>query len=64
LRASLASGSGSDSWWYFLQFEPAYEALRKDARFGQLIAAARAHSEEERKHLARLRAEGLVPESK
>ena len=42
--------------------EPAYATLRSDPRFKAIVREYQANAEEQRRELARLRAEGLVPD--
>jgi TolB-like protein/Tfp pilus assembly protein PilF len=62
IERSVASGLGLGDWWYYLESEPAYAPLRRDARFQELLRQVRAHVEVQRRVLNRLRADGVVPE--
>jgi hypothetical protein len=61
LQRVLASHAGVDAWFFF-EVEPAYDALREDPRFIELLTAVRAQAQKERRELERLRAAGLVPD--
>jgi len=62
LERSYAAGQATGAWWLFLEAEPAYDALRKAPRFEALRRKVREHIAEQREELARLRAQGLVPQ--
>jgi hypothetical protein len=49
-------------WWYTLQFDPTWDALRSDPRFVKIAADVRAHVAAEAALLARQRQEGSVPD--
>jgi hypothetical protein len=62
LERSYASGQAGSAWWYYIEAEPAYDALRKTPRFETLRRKIREHVAEQRDELERLRKEGLVPQ--
>jgi hypothetical protein len=62
LQRVVASNAGATDAWFYFEIEPAYDALREDPRFIELLTAVRAQSEAERRELERLRAAGLVPD--
>ena len=62
LERSYASGQATSAWWFSVEAEPAYDALRKTPRFEALRRKIRDHVAEQRQELARLRKEGLVPQ--
>jgi hypothetical protein len=55
-------GSHYARWWYFLQQERDFAALRGDARFQALVAEASAHAAGERALLQDMRRGGVVPD--
>jgi hypothetical protein len=60
LERAFAAGE-LRGWWYDVDREPAFAALREDARFKTLAAQARAHARAERKLLQQMRRDGTVP---
>ena len=62
LERSYASGQATSAWWFSVESEPAYDALRKTPRFEALRRKVRDDVAEQRQELARLRKEGLVPQ--
>jgi TolB-like protein len=62
LERSYASGQASSAWWYYLEAEPAFDSLRKARRFEALRRKVGEHIAEQRRELARVRKEGLVPQ--
>lgn len=60
LRASFDAGF-MGSWWYRLERETAYDALRHDPRFVALLAQAKAHAAVQRAQLDAMRVAGTVP---
>ena len=52
---------GSLDVWYIFELEPAFAALRNDARFAAMHRQLQAHLRAEQIALQRLRAQGLVP---
>jgi TolB-like protein/DNA-binding winged helix-turn-helix (wHTH) protein/Tfp pilus assembly protein PilF len=49
-------------WWYTLQFDPTWDALRSDPRFVKIAADVRAHVAAEAALLARQRQQRTVPD--
>ena len=49
------------NWWH-LEIAPAYDKLRKDPRFQDIVTFARAHAASERQAVAQLRASNVVPD--
>ncbi len=49
-------------WWYTLQFDPTWNALRSDPRFVKIADDVRAHVAAEAQLLAKQRLEGSVPD--
>ncbi len=62
LRSTLVTRYELNDAWYFLGLEPAYEQLRKDPRFQDIVRVAREHAARERRALAQLRADRIVPD--
>ena len=62
LQRQVASGAGTPDAWFYFEVEPAYDALRHDPRFIEMLALVRAQAQAERRELERLRAAGLVPD--
>jgi DNA-binding winged helix-turn-helix (wHTH) protein/TolB-like protein/Tfp pilus assembly protein PilF len=48
-------------WWYTAELDPIYSRVRRDPRFQALAARARAHSQEQRAQLDKMRRNGEVP---
>jgi tetratricopeptide (TPR) repeat protein len=48
-------------WWYTAELDPIYSEIRKDPRFQALAAHARAHRDQQRALLERMRNNGEVP---
>jgi Tfp pilus assembly protein PilF len=48
-------------WWYTAELDPIYSNVRKDPRFQELAARARAHSQQQRALLEEMRNKGEVP---
>ena len=61
LQRYAATPAGWDSWWYYLELEPAYEPIRKRAGFQAILAVARQRAATQRQQLEKLRGIGLVP---
>jgi adenylate cyclase len=61
LQRVLAGNAGWTDAWFF-EVEPAYDALREDPSFIELLTSVRARVQTERRELERLRAAGLVPD--
>jgi TolB-like protein/DNA-binding winged helix-turn-helix (wHTH) protein len=61
LQRATAEAATMTAWWYWLEQEPAYAAMREDPRFKAMLAGARNKAQQERTELQRLRANGLVP---
>jgi hypothetical protein len=62
IRQAVNNGSGGGyPWWIFLEFDPAFDALRDLPAFKQMQAEVRARAAAQKVSLQRLRAEGLVP---
>lgn len=62
LHATVVTRHDMSSWWYSLAIEPAYEKLRADPRFQDILNVARAHAASERLAVAQLRASNVVPD--
>ena len=62
IERSIASGLGLRDWWYYFESEPAYEPLRKAARFQAALQSVRSRVAAQRAELDRLRTAGLVPD--
>lgn len=62
LRSAFVEHYALNSWWYYLEREPAFAKLRADARFQEILSVVRAHASRERLALAQLRASKLVPD--
>lgn len=62
LRSALVTRHELNDWWYFLGMEPAYEQLRHDPRFQEIVRVAREHAAREREALEQLRANNIVPD--
>jgi TolB-like protein/DNA-binding winged helix-turn-helix (wHTH) protein/Tfp pilus assembly protein PilF len=60
LERAFAAGN-IYGWWYDVDREPAFAALREDPRFKTLAAHARAHANAQRKLLEQMRRDGTVP---
>ena len=56
------AGAGAPDAWFYFEVEPAYDGLRDDPRFIEMLALVRAQAQAERRELERLRAAGLVPD--
>ena len=56
-----ADGVNEGMWWYALDLEPAFEALRHDSRFEALRARIHARFAVQRELLQRMRESGQVP---
>lgn len=52
---------GGRRWWYVFDREPAFEELRRDARFRELAARVRTRAAEQRRLLEQMRERGEVP---
>lgn len=48
-------------WWYTAELDPIYSRVRKDPRFQALVAQARAHRDQQRALLDKMRVAGDVP---
>lgn len=48
-------------WWYTAELDPIYSRVRKDPRFQVLVARARAHRDQQRALLDKMRDSGEVP---
>ena len=48
-------------WWYTLERDPTWEAVRQDPRFLKIAGDVRAHVDTERAALEKLRAAGTIP---
>ena len=62
LERAIAAGVRYNAWWYGMEAEPAFEALRGTPRYETLRKNIRMRLDEQRRELARMRAEGLVPD--
>jgi TolB-like protein/DNA-binding winged helix-turn-helix (wHTH) protein/Tfp pilus assembly protein PilF len=62
LHASIVLRQSMYTWWYDLELEPAYQKLRQDPRFQEILNSARTHAASERQALARLRSSNVVPD--
>ena len=62
LQRHVASGAGMPDAWFYFEVEPAYDGLRDDPRFIEMLALVRAQAQAERRELERLRSAGLVPD--
>jgi hypothetical protein len=62
LQRQVASGASTPDAWFYFEVEPAYDGLRDDPRFIEMLALVRAQAQAERRELERLRAAGLVPD--
>lgn len=60
LEQGFADG-GRSRWWYTLNREPAFDALRDEPRFEALDARVRAHAAAERRQLESRRSSGEIP---
>lgn len=60
LAASQKNGRYA-GWWYTAELDPIYSRVRKDPRFQALAAQARAHRDQQRALLDKMRASGQVP---
>ncbi|MBM0103279.1 winged helix-turn-helix domain-containing protein [Steroidobacter sp. S1-65] len=63
LAASQKSGRYA-GWWYTAELDPVYSRIRPDPRFQALAARARAHRDQQRALLDKMRASGEVPTRK
>lgn len=61
LRSAVARGIGKENVWYYFDIEPAFAALRSDARFIRLRDDVRTHTDAQKQRLAELRSAGFVP---
>jgi TolB-like protein/DNA-binding winged helix-turn-helix (wHTH) protein/predicted TPR repeat methyltransferase len=59
-KKPIEKGGSMDAWYVF-ELEPAFAALRNDARFAAMRTQIQAHAQAERLALQRLRTQGLVP---
>ncbi|WP_161813920.1 winged helix-turn-helix domain-containing protein [Steroidobacter agaridevorans] len=48
-------------WWYTAELDPIYSGIRTDPRFQSLAAQARAHRDQQRALLEKMRSSGAVP---
>jgi len=62
LHTAIIQRHSINDWWYLLEVEPAFEKLRQDPRFQDIVRFARTHSEQERNALMQLRATKVVPD--
>ena len=62
IERSVASGLALRDWWYYFESEPAYQPLRKAARFQAALQSVRTRVAAQRAELDRLRTAGLVPD--
>jgi hypothetical protein len=60
LRRSF-DGGFMPSWWYRLECERAYDAVRRDPRFVAILEQMRSHAAAQRAQVEALREAGLVP---
>lgn len=60
LAASQKTGRYA-GWWYTADLDPIYSGIRKDPRFQALAAQARAHRDQQRALLEKMRQSGEVP---
>ena len=62
LQRLAKSGFGLHDWKMGLADEPVFQPLRNRTEFQTILAAARANAAREKQRLARMRADGLVPD--
>ncbi len=62
LKRNAIAGASGQYWTLKLLYEPVFEALRKRADFQAIFADARSNATRESEELARMRADGLVPD--
>jgi hypothetical protein len=61
LAASQKTGRFA-GWWYTAELDPVYSRVRRDPRFQELAARARAHRQQQRALLDEMRRNGEVPQ--
>jgi TolB-like protein/DNA-binding winged helix-turn-helix (wHTH) protein/Tfp pilus assembly protein PilF len=61
LRRGVEAGSLAHDAWLIIEGDPAFDALRQDADFAELVQQVRTGAAREAVELAQLRAAGLVP---
>jgi hypothetical protein len=49
-------------WWYTLQFDPTWDALRGDARFATTAESVRAWAGTQHRQMLQMRADGRIPD--
>jgi hypothetical protein len=61
LDHAFTAGIFKNAAWYFEDVDPAFEAVRTDARFVALARKLRLHMEQERAEVEKMRAAGELP---
>jgi hypothetical protein len=62
LQRAVAANAATPEAWYYFDVEPAYNALRADPRFVEMMTTVQVRLQAERRELARLRESGVVPD--
>jgi len=62
LQRAVAANAATPEAWYYFDVEPAYDALRADPRFVEMMTTVQVRLQAERRELARLRESGVVPD--
>ncbi len=62
LQRQIEAGSGLHNWKFAMLDEPLFEPLRKRPEFQAMLAEARSHVAREKDQIARMRADGLIPD--
>ena len=62
LQRMTRAGVGLHNWKYQMLEEPLFEPLRGRPKFQALVSAARSNADREKEKIARMRADGLIPD--
>ena len=62
LQRMTRAGVGLHNWKYQMLEEPLFESLRGRPEFQALVSAARSNADREKEKIARIRADGLIPD--